>query len=74
MFTAFRKCELTLLIIWIMGGKMRKEPAFVNEGDLLIGKIAMAIYLIWYIFSILTLFSAFVVCYRVFRDGIIFFS
>lgn len=29
-----------------MGGKMGKEPAFVSEGDLLIGKIAMAIYLI----------------------------
>lgn len=29
-----------------MGGKMGKEPAFVNKGDLLIGKIAVAIYLI----------------------------
>lgn len=62
MFTIFRRCELTLLIIWAMGGKMGEGPAFVNKGDLLIGKIAMAVYLNWLISSILTLFSSFVVC------------
>lgn len=62
MFTIFRRCELTLIIIWVMGGKNGERTSFVNKGDLLIGKIAMAIYLIWYISTILTLFSAFVVC------------
>lgn len=75
MFTIFRRCELTLLINVGYGGiKMGKDLAFVNKSGLLIGKIAMAIYLIWYICSILTLFSPFVVCYRLFHDGIFFFS
>lgn len=47
MFTIFRRCELTLLINVGYGGiKMGKDLAFVNKGGLLIGKIAMAIYLI----------------------------